>query len=96
VWSLLSVHIVNSSRCHKCDNFTCLRLAACRSKLDSAPARGSHRVAKAAGKYKGRKPSLSSAQAAQIRERLSSGESVTALAAEYGVSRQTVYNYKMA
>jgi DNA invertase Pin-like site-specific DNA recombinase len=53
-------------------------------------------IAKAAGKYKGRKPSLTPAHAAEMRERLAAGESVTALAAEYGVSRQTVYNYKAA
>jgi DNA invertase Pin-like site-specific DNA recombinase len=53
-------------------------------------------IAKAAGKYKGRKTSLSQAQASELRERLAKGESVTALATEYGVSRQTVYNYKVA
>ncbi len=53
-------------------------------------------IAKAAGKYKGRKASLSQAQASELRERLAKGESVTALATEYGVSRQTVYNYKIA
>ena len=50
-------------------------------------------IAKAAGKYKGRKASLSQTQARELRERLAKGESVTALATEYGVSRQTVYNY---
>ena len=34
--------------------------------------------------------------APKFRERLAKGESVTALATEYGVSRQTVYNYKIA
>jgi DNA invertase Pin-like site-specific DNA recombinase len=53
-------------------------------------------IAKAAGKYKGRKASLSTAQASALRERLANGESVTALATEYGVSRQTFYNYKIA
>lgn len=53
-------------------------------------------IAKAAGKYKGRKASLSQAQATELRGRLAKGESVTALAAEYGVSRQTVYNYNLA
>lgn len=53
-------------------------------------------IAKAAGKYKGRKASLSVTQANEMRERLSKGESVTALATEYGVSRQTVYNYNSA
>ncbi|WP_043456602.1 recombinase family protein [Gordonia polyisoprenivorans] len=49
-------------------------------------------VAKAEGKYKGRKPVLSPAQAQQVADRLAGGESATALAAEYGVSRATVYN----
>ena len=53
-------------------------------------------IAKAAGKYKGRKASLSQTQAIELRQRLAKGESVTALAAEYGVSRPTVYNYKIA
>ena len=47
--------------------------------------------AKAAGKYRGRKPALTEDQAAQMLERLSAGESVAALAREYGVSRQTIY-----
>ena len=51
-------------------------------------------LAKAAGKYKGRKASLTGDQARHLRERLAGGESVTGLAKEYGVSRQTVYNYK--
>lgn len=53
-------------------------------------------IAKAAGKYKGRKASLSQTQAGELRERLAKGESVTALASEYGVSRQTIYNYNVA
>lgn len=50
-------------------------------------------LAKAAGKYKGRKAALTDRQASELRARLASGESVTALAKEFGVSRQTVYNY---
>jgi DNA invertase Pin-like site-specific DNA recombinase len=53
-------------------------------------------IAKAAGKYKGRKPALSQAQTEELRQRVAAGESVTALASEFGVSRQTVYNYKVA
>ena len=53
-------------------------------------------IAKAAGKYKGRKAALSQDQARELSERLANGESVTALAGEYGVSRQTVYNYQVA
>lgn len=50
-------------------------------------------IAKAKGKYKGRKPSLDAHQAEQLRTRLAAGEPVSALAREYGISRQTVYNY---
>jgi DNA invertase Pin-like site-specific DNA recombinase len=50
-------------------------------------------IAKAAGKYKGRKASLTAAQVDELRTRLTSRESVTSLAKEFGVSRQTVYNY---
>jgi DNA invertase Pin-like site-specific DNA recombinase len=53
-------------------------------------------IAKAAGKYKGRKAALTQDQARELSERLANGESVTALAGEYGVSRQTVYNYRAA
>lgn len=47
--------------------------------------------AKAFGVYKGRKPTLSSERLAELRARRSSGESATALAREFGVSRQHVY-----
>lgn len=50
-------------------------------------------LAKAAGKYKGRKAALTDQQAEQLRTRRAAGESVAALAREYGVSRQSVYNY---
>ena len=50
-------------------------------------------LAKAAGKYKGRKAALTDEQASELRARLAAGEPVTALAKEFGVSRQTVYNY---
>ena len=53
-------------------------------------------LAKAAGKYKGRKAALTDDQADELRARLSGGESVSGLAREYGVSRQTVYNYVSA
>ena len=39
----------------------------------------------------GRKPILTEKIVADIRERISAGESVSALAAEYGVSRQALY-----
>ena len=41
----------------------------------------------------GRKPSISKEQLTEIRKRRGSGESVTALAEEYGVSRQTLSAY---
>ena len=50
-------------------------------------------IAKAAGKYKGRKAALTPAQADEMRARLAAGESASRLATEYGVSRATVYNY---
>ena len=50
-------------------------------------------LAKAAGKYKGRKAALTNGQADELRARLAGGESVTSLAKEFGISRQTVYNY---
>jgi DNA invertase Pin-like site-specific DNA recombinase len=50
-------------------------------------------IAKAAGRYKGRRASLTADQAEELRQRLTTGESVTALARDYGISRQTVYNY---
>jgi DNA invertase Pin-like site-specific DNA recombinase len=51
-------------------------------------------LAKAAGKYKGRKASLTVGQADELRARMAAGEAVSSLAREYGVSRQTVYNYR--
>jgi DNA invertase Pin-like site-specific DNA recombinase len=53
-------------------------------------------LAKAAGKYKGRKAALTGEQADELRARLARGESVSGLAREYGISRQSVYNYKTA
>lgn len=49
-------------------------------------------IAKAKGAYKGRKPALNTDARSAVAERLSRGESATALAREYGVSRATVYN----
>jgi DNA invertase Pin-like site-specific DNA recombinase len=48
-------------------------------------------LAKKAGVYKGRKPSLTPVQVAEIRKRVRAGETKTRLAAEYRVSRQTLY-----
>ena len=48
-------------------------------------------IAKAKGKYKGRKASLSDKQLKEIVQRLTHKERVTHLAHEYGISRQTIY-----
>ncbi len=48
-------------------------------------------IAKAEGRYKGRKPSLAEHQVALLRDRVASGEKKAALAREFGVSRQTLY-----
>jgi DNA invertase Pin-like site-specific DNA recombinase len=48
-------------------------------------------LAKKAGVYKGRKPSLTAEQVKEIRTRVKAGEQKTGLALEYGVSRQTLY-----
>jgi DNA invertase Pin-like site-specific DNA recombinase len=50
-------------------------------------------LAKAAGKYKGRKAALTDEQSDDLRARLAAGESVTTRAKDFGISRQTVYNY---
>jgi DNA invertase Pin-like site-specific DNA recombinase len=49
-------------------------------------------IAKGKGVYKGRKPALAPAQVVEVAGRLAAGESATKLAAEFGVSRATVYN----
>lgn len=51
-------------------------------------------IAKRAGKYRGRKPALTDAQIVEVLARMAGGESATALAAEFGVARATVYNAK--
>jgi len=53
-------------------------------------------LAKVAGKYKGRKAALTKVQADELRARIAQGEPVSGLAREYGISRQSVYNYKTA
>jgi DNA invertase Pin-like site-specific DNA recombinase len=51
-------------------------------------------LAKAEGKYKGRKRTLSAAQVTDLCTRAASGdESKTALAGEFGISRETLYQY---
>jgi DNA invertase Pin-like site-specific DNA recombinase len=50
-------------------------------------------LAKQRGVYKGRKKSLSEATIAQLRLQLSTGISKTQLAREFGISRETLYQY---
>lgn len=48
--------------------------------------------AKQAGKYRGRQSTMTAAQVQGIRERAAAGEKKAALAREFGVTRQTIYN----
>jgi DNA invertase Pin-like site-specific DNA recombinase len=50
-------------------------------------------LAKKRGAYRGRKRSLTTAQAAELLRRVATGESKTLLAQEFGVTRDTVYQY---
>jgi DNA invertase Pin-like site-specific DNA recombinase len=50
-------------------------------------------LAKKDGKYKGRKPSLTAEQAANLRKRAKAGEKKAALAREFDISRETLYQY---
>lgn len=48
-------------------------------------------IAKAEGRYTGRKPALTAERVKELRQRAAAGEKKTALAAEFGISRQTLY-----
>jgi DNA invertase Pin-like site-specific DNA recombinase len=50
-------------------------------------------LAKRRGVYRGRKKALSPAQAHELRQRALLGEAKAALAREYGISRETLYQY---
>jgi DNA invertase Pin-like site-specific DNA recombinase len=50
-------------------------------------------IAKTMGKYKGRKHSLAPDKVSDLRKRVANGEAKTLLAHEYGISRETVYQY---
>lgn len=50
-------------------------------------------IAKTEGKYKGRKLSLTPERAEELQRRAAAGEKKAALAREFGVSRETVYQY---
>jgi DNA invertase Pin-like site-specific DNA recombinase len=45
------------------------------------------------GAYVGRKHSLNVTRAKELRKRVAAGESKTALASQFGISRQTLYRY---
>ena len=50
-------------------------------------------IAKDQGKYKGRKPSLTEERVQDHCSRADAGEKKTALARQFGISRETVYTY---
>lgn len=50
-------------------------------------------LAKQRGAYHGRKPALSDAQVADVRRRVQDGERKAQLAREFGISRETLYQY---
>jgi DNA invertase Pin-like site-specific DNA recombinase len=50
-------------------------------------------LAKKRGVYKGRKPSLTECQVADLRRRAEAGDKKTMLAREFRISRETVYQY---
>jgi DNA invertase Pin-like site-specific DNA recombinase len=50
-------------------------------------------IAKKAGVYKGRKPSLTPERVTELRGRVAAGEKKAALAREFGISRETLYQY---
>jgi len=53
-------------------------------------------LARKQGKYKGRKPSLTPEQAADLRKRAKAGEAKAKLAREFSISRETLYQYLRA
>src|SRR5262249_10231848 len=50
-------------------------------------------LAKRRGAYRGRKKALSAAQANELRKRAGAAEAKAALAREYDISRETLYQY---
>ena len=50
-------------------------------------------IAKRAGVYKGRKPSLTPERVRELRTRVAAGEKKAVLAREFGISRETLYQY---
>ena len=50
-------------------------------------------IAKKRGAYRGRKKALSPDQVVTLRQRAAAGEQKAALAREFGISRETLYQY---
>jgi DNA invertase Pin-like site-specific DNA recombinase len=50
-------------------------------------------LAKGLGAYRGRLPTLSAAQVAALQQREQAGEQKTRLAGDFGISRETLYQY---
>jgi DNA invertase Pin-like site-specific DNA recombinase len=50
-------------------------------------------LARARGAYRGRKKALSPEQAGELRRRAGTGEQKTGLAREFGINRETLYQY---
>lgn len=48
-------------------------------------------IAKAAGRYKGRRPVLNAERVRQLQERVAAGVQKTRIAKEFGISRETLY-----
>jgi DNA invertase Pin-like site-specific DNA recombinase len=53
-------------------------------------------IAKKNGVYKGRKPSLTTEQAAELRKRVAAGEKKAGIARDFNISRETLYQYLRA
>lgn len=51
-------------------------------------------VAKTKGIYTGRKPALNAEQVASLKAQISGGAKISVLAREFGVSRETIYQYQ--
>ena len=50
-------------------------------------------IAKTKGVYRGRKPSLNAGQIEELHKRISSGDKKSVIAREFGISRETLYQY---
>ena len=50
-------------------------------------------IAKTKGVYKGRKPSLDAGQAEELRKRIAAGDKKAVIARDFGICRETLYQY---